>query len=90
MLHRKVGGAMTTAESSNFDRPAGPFARGGVFLMSDANNKPGASPARTWTVTLGISFAVLFAMYGLAFINDAHIRVSAPSLIGTASGAPSR
>jgi len=67
--------------------------------MSDAN-KPvdnrGASPARTWTVTLGISFAVLFAMYGLAFMNDAHmrndahIRLAAPSLIGTASGAPSR
>ena len=49
------------------------------------------SPARTWTVTLGISFAVLFAMYGFAFMNDAHIRLAAaPSLIGTASGAPSR
>ena len=64
--------------------------------MSGANDKPNASPARTWTVTLGISFAVLFAMYGLAFLNDPHmrndaqIRLAAPSLIGTASGAPSR
>ena len=65
--------------------------------MSEANRKPAEatsparpSPARTWSVTLGISFAVLFAMYGLAFMNDAHIRLSAPSLIGTASGAPSR
>lgn len=61
--------------------------------MSDANRKQGenrTSPARTWTVTLGVSFAVLFAMYGLAFMNDAHIRLAAPSLIGTASGAPSR
>ena len=48
------------------------------------------SPARTWTVTLGISFAILFVMYGLAFVNDAHFRLAAPSLIGTASGAPSR
>ena len=61
--------------------------------MSDANRKVdthSTSPARTWTVTLSISFAVLFAMYGLAFMNDAHIRLAAPSLIGTASGAPSR
>lgn len=61
--------------------------------MSETN-KPAethsASPARTWTVTLGISLAVLFAMYGLAFVNDAHFRMAAPSLIGTASGAPSR
>ena len=61
--------------------------------MSETDRKPGetrTSPARTWTVTLGVSFAVLFAMYGLAFMNDAHIRLAAPSLIGTASGAPSR
>jgi len=73
MLHCKVGGAMTTAESSHFDGPGGPFARGGVFLMSEGNhdNPHGPSPARTWTVTLGISFAVLFAMYGLAFMHAA-------------------
>lgn len=57
--------------------------------MSDANRKDDTpartSPARTWAVTLGISFAVLFAMYGLAFMNDAHIRLATPSLIGTAS-----
>ena len=61
--------------------------------MSEATRKQGEtpmSPARTWTVTLGISFAILFAMYGLAFMNDAHVRLAAPSLIGTASGAPSR
>ena len=46
--------------------------------------------ARTWTVTLAVSSALLFAMYGLAYVNDAHVRVAAPSLIGTASGAPSR
>ena len=60
--------------------------------MSETTPKQGeapTSPARTWTVTLGISFAILFAMYGLAFINDAHVRLAAPSLIGTASGAPS-
>ena len=61
--------------------------------MSETDRKQGetrTSPARTWAVTLGISFAVLFAMYGLAFMNDAHIRLAAPSLIGTAAGAPSR
>ena len=61
--------------------------------MPEADHTQGetrTSPARTWTVTLAISFAILFAMYGLAFINDAHIRLAAPSLIGTASGAPSR
>lgn len=61
--------------------------------MSQADDKQDenrTTPARTWTVTLGVSFAVLFAMYGLAFMNDAHIRLAAPSLIGTASGAPSR
>lgn len=56
----------------------------------DGKDETRPTPARTWTVTLAVSFGVLFAMYGLAFMNDAHIRLVAPPLIGTASGAPSR
>ena len=59
--------------------------------MSEADRKQDetrTSPARTWTVTLALSFAVLTAMYGLAFMNDAHIRLAAPSLIGTARAHP--
>ena len=84
---------MTRLEIPTFQAQAGPIARKEMFLMTEDDRKQsetGTSPARTWTVTLGISFAVLFAMYGLAFMNDAHIRVATPALIGTASGAPCR
>ena len=46
---------------------------------------------RTWTVTIGIAFGILFAMYGLAYLNDAHVRASAATTTLTETqGAPGR
>lgn len=49
-----------------------------------AEPKTGArpeSPARTWTVTLAISFALLVTMYGLAYLNEAHSQPQAAATV---------
>jgi hypothetical protein len=47
--------------------------------------------ARTWTVTIAIAVAILIAMYGLAYLNDAHFRaIAAPAALTDTQSAPSR